>query len=108
VVAAWFAILFTGRYPRGLFDFVLGVLRWWNRPSHAKSADSSSAPTRRLEAQLSAKGRSPHSQNTQSIRTAIGRLPAVSEERRTTRVFLMGRAGLEPATLGLKVPCSTS
>jgi hypothetical protein len=31
VIAAWFAILFTGRYPRGLFDFVEGVLRWWNR-----------------------------------------------------------------------------
>jgi hypothetical protein len=31
VVVAWFAILFTGRYPRGLFDFVLGVLRWTNR-----------------------------------------------------------------------------
>jgi Domain of unknown function (DUF4389) len=31
VIVAWFAILFTGRYPRGLFDFVLGVLRRANR-----------------------------------------------------------------------------
>jgi Domain of unknown function (DUF4389) len=31
VVVAWFAILFTGRYPRGLFDYVEGVIRWGNR-----------------------------------------------------------------------------
>ena len=31
VIFAWFAILFTGRYPRGSFEFVEGVLRWENR-----------------------------------------------------------------------------
>lgn len=32
-VLAWFAILVTGRYPRGMFEFVVGVLRWGQRVS---------------------------------------------------------------------------
>jgi hypothetical protein len=33
IIFAWFAILFTGRYPRGIFDFLVGVGRWTNRVS---------------------------------------------------------------------------
>src|SRR3954452_18078814 len=31
LIAAWFAIVFTARYPRGMFDFVEGVIRGHNR-----------------------------------------------------------------------------
>ncbi len=31
VIIAWFTILFTRHYPRGMFDFVAGVIRWHNR-----------------------------------------------------------------------------
>jgi hypothetical protein len=30
-IAAWFIILFTGRYPAGLYEFGVGVLRWLMR-----------------------------------------------------------------------------
>jgi hypothetical protein len=31
VIVVWFAILFTGHYPRGIYRFVEGVIRWHNR-----------------------------------------------------------------------------
>ena len=31
VIIAWFAILFTGKYPQALFKYVVGVSRWWLR-----------------------------------------------------------------------------
>jgi hypothetical protein len=31
VIGAWFAILISGRYPRGIFKYVEGVMRWHNR-----------------------------------------------------------------------------
>lgn len=33
MVLAWFAVVFTGNYPRGLWDFMLGFTRWQTRVS---------------------------------------------------------------------------
>jgi hypothetical protein len=30
-IIAWFAIIITGQFPRGMFDFNVGVLRWYSR-----------------------------------------------------------------------------
>lgn len=51
VIVAWFAILFTGRYPRGIFDFVEGVFRWHNRViGYALTLVTDSYPPFRLAA----------------------------------------------------------
>jgi len=30
-IIAWFAILFTGQFPRGIFNYLVGVMRWGYR-----------------------------------------------------------------------------
>ena len=49
IVIAWFAILFTGRYPRPLFDDVVGVSRWALRvTAYSDAADHRPVPPFRL------------------------------------------------------------
>ena len=60
VIVAWFAILFTGRYPRGIFDFVEGVIRWHNRVlAYAFVLVTDRYPPFRLQRVRSGRGRAP-------------------------------------------------
>src|SRR5690606_5033530 len=49
-VVAWFAVLVTGRYPRGLFGFVAGITRWRYRSAAYLASFTDHFPPYSLEA----------------------------------------------------------
>ena len=61
-IGAWFASLITGHYPRGLFAYIEGVIRWHARVlSYAILLLSDRYPPFRLGAEPSTRARSPKS-----------------------------------------------
>ena len=48
VIISWFALLFTGRYPQGMYDFVAGALRY--RRASTATQPCSATSTRRSRA----------------------------------------------------------
>src|SRR5581483_3845431 len=75
-----------------------------------ESDEPKRSPTARSYARLSRRPRELHDRHRAHNADVASRF-GVPQTRRSTdlcRAFLMGRAGIEPATLGLKVPCSTN